>query len=176
MKKIAILLILFAFPAFAVVKASPDMANIIVRKEPSFDRVGKGTLKFMGMKIYDSELWAPKGKFADSKPHALGIYYTWDINKKDLVRTTREELVRVGNFTDAQLDNWQAQLSEIYPDIRNGDTIVAFAYPNKQVKFFYNGKFAGEVSDAAFANYYLKIWLSDKTSEPKLRKQLLAIN
>ncbi|NDF12487.1 MAG: hypothetical protein EB060_06730 [Proteobacteria bacterium] len=176
MKKLALVILLFAFPAFAVVKASPDLDQIIMRKEPTFEKVGAGSVKFFGMKIYDSELWAPKGHYGEKSPTALGINYKWDVNRKDLVRTTREELVRVGNFTDEQLDNWSAQLADIYPDIRNGDTIVAFAYPNKRVVFFYNGKYAGEVADPVFANEYLNIWLSEKTSEPDARKAMLGMN
>ena len=46
--------------------------------------------------------------------------------------------------------------------------------PDSAARFFLNGKFVGEIRDAEFARLFFGIWLSPRTSEPKLRNALLA--
>ena len=58
-------------------------------------------------------------------------------------------------------------LSQTYPTIIIGVT-------NDFAQFLVNGKPTGEVRDTEFANLFFGIWLSPKTSEPKLRVALLA--
>jgi hypothetical protein len=41
------------------------------------------------------------------------------------------------------------------------------------VRFFHNGKLRADVTDPDFARAFIAIWLSPKTSEPKLRLALL---
>ena len=46
--------------------------------------------------------------------------------------------------------------------------------PGVGTRFFFNGSLRGEVADADFTRLFFGIWLSPKTSEPRLREQLLA--
>jgi len=46
--------------------------------------------------------------------------------------------------------------------------------PGQGTRFFLNGSLRGEVADADFTRLFFGIWLSPKTSEPRLREQLLA--
>ncbi len=62
---------------------------------------------------------------------------------------------------------------EAFPDIVKGDRITGVFEPGVTAKFFFNGQPRGEIRDADFALRFFGIWLSPKTSEPKLRDALL---
>jgi hydroxyacylglutathione hydrolase len=59
--------------------------------------------------------------------------------------------------------------------LKDGDRITALHVPGQAVRFFHNGRATAEVGDAAFADSFFGIWLSPKTSEPKLRARLLSL-
>ena len=44
------------------------------------------------------------------------------------------------------------------------------------VKLYFNGKFAGEINDLIFAKRFIDIWLSDKSSYPKMTQDILGKN
>jgi hypothetical protein len=46
--------------------------------------------------------------------------------------------------------------------------------PGVATRYFVNGKFTGEIRDAEFTRLFFGIWLSPRTSEPRLRQALLA--
>jgi hypothetical protein len=45
--------------------------------------------------------------------------------------------------------------------------------PGVGARFWLNGQLRGEVADAEFSRLCFGIWLSDSTSEPRLRAELL---
>jgi hypothetical protein len=46
--------------------------------------------------------------------------------------------------------------------------------PGNGAQLLVNGKASGEIRDTEFARLFFGIWLSPKTSEPKVRAALLA--
>jgi hypothetical protein len=48
--------------------------------------------------------------------------------------------------------------------------------PRYGVTFYFNGERTITITSVEFARKYLNIWLSEKTSEPRLREKLLAGN
>ena len=65
-------------------------------------------------------------------------------------------------------------MQRVIPDIKKGDRIMGINQPGAGAQFLVNGKASGEIRDAEFARLFFGIWLSPKTSEPKLRTALLA--
>jgi hypothetical protein len=57
--------------------------------------------------------------------------------------------------------------------VKKGDRIMAVNLPGEGVRFLFNGKPNGEILDPQFARLFFAIWLSPKTSEPKMREELL---
>ncbi len=68
---------------------------------------------------------------------------------------------------------WLTVLQEVLPDVVAGDRITAVHLPGG-VAFWHQGRSIGSISDAAFGDKFFAIWLSESTSEPRLRKALLA--
>ena len=61
----------------------------------------------------------------------------------------------------------------LFPDVHKGDTLTG-VYTRKGTTIFYkNGKKLETINDPEFGRAFFGIWLSENTSEPDLRKQLL---
>ena len=80
---------------------------------------------------------------------------------------------RVGSFSEAQSQGWLAAMERVFPDVSAGDRLTGVHLPGRGAQFYANGKLRGEIADPEFAFLFFGIWLSDKTSAPKLRLTLL---
>ena len=80
---------------------------------------------------------------------------------------------RTAAFSEAQATRWKAEMLRVVPDVKKGDRILGVHRPGIGAAFWVNGKPHGEIRDAEFAKLFFGIWLSPKTSEPKMRDILL---
>jgi hypothetical protein len=81
---------------------------------------------------------------------------------------------RQADLDAGQTERWQTQMQAVFPDVKAGDALTGVHQPGVGAAFWHNGRWVGEVRDAAFAKLFFGIWLSTKTSEPTLRQALLA--
>jgi hypothetical protein len=63
----------------------------------------------------------------------------------------------------------------IFPNIKEGENITGVVDENKHTHFYHEGILIGSIDDKTFAQSFFGIWLDEKTSEPKMRKQLLGL-
>jgi hypothetical protein len=133
-------------------------------------------LRVWGFEVYDARLWTPAG-FRHSQyaqhPFALELQYLRRLEGSAIASRSIDEMRRVGSFTDAQAQSWQSAMRELFPDVRQGDRITGINLPGVGAEFWVNGQRVGLVKDAAFARLFFGIWLDERTSEPKMRAQLL---
>ena len=137
---------------------------------------GSAPLRFFGLKVYDMRLWADRGRVvgADwSQPLALEIVYALGLNGGRIAGRALDEMRRIGPVTPAQSERWLAEMTRIFPDVREGDRLTGVQRPGESARFFLNGQPLGEVRDAEFARLFFGIWLSPRSSEPALREALL---
>ena len=80
-----------------------------------------------------------------------------------------DEMRRIGPLSDAQAAAWLAVMTRLFPDVQAGDRLTGVQQPGQTARFHFNGQFRGEGADADFARLFFGIWLSPKTSEPKMR-------
>ena len=59
------------------------------------------------------------------------------------------------------------------PTLLRGDRITGVHVPGSGARFYLNGKLLGEVADDAFSRLFFGIWLSPKTSQPRMRETLV---
>nr|WP_315232288.1 chalcone isomerase family protein [uncultured Albidiferax sp.] len=147
---------------------------------PQASLSGSTRLKVWGFDIYDAHLWVAPGfqaaRYADT-PFALELRYLRDFSRADIARRSLAEMRRSAPMSDAQAQAWQQQLASAFPDVKKGDRILGIYLPQtRTARFLTNGQPTGEVSDGDFARLFFGIWLSPDTSEPAMRKQLLAGN
>lgn len=151
----------------------PELAQAL----PGAALRGEGRLRFFGLHVYDARLWAPAPVSADTwdgSPLALELAYARTLYGSAIAERSLEEMRRQGEIAPVQGERWLAEMSRLFPDVRDGDRITGLYRPGRGAAFFYNGQPRGEVADADFARRFFGIWLAPQTSEPALRERLLS--
>jgi hypothetical protein len=128
-------------------------------------------MTWFGFSLYRATLWVA-GTSPESAPSALQLDYRRDISRERLVQTSLDEMRRLG-ADDAQLKRWEAELLRVFPDVKEGDSIVGVHYPGRGASFYYQGQATGDVVDAEFARRFFAIWLDPASRSPSLRAVLL---
>jgi hypothetical protein len=149
-----------------------ELANTL----PAVELVGKGKLTFFGLEVYESSLWTTpsfKGLAFENHNFALELHYLRNFTAIDIAKRSIEEMQRIEPVPDQKVALWIKTLSESFPNVKKGDRIVGVHKPSFGVTFWHNGKRSGEIRDPDFSRQFFGIWLSPKTSEPKLRQALL---
>ena len=167
--------VFFVMPtAWALVDKRPELASAL----PEHRLLGSARLSVYGFKVYDSRLWVPpvfNGENFASQPFGLELDYLRDFKKEAIVDRSLAEMRRFGVFTDEQSSEWREAMLRVIPNVKKGDRIIGVNRPGEGATFWVNGKRVGDVADAEFARLFFGIWLSPKTSQPKMRASLLAV-
>ncbi len=170
----SLLLLALAAPWAAQARTAPPAE--VEASMPGARLQGSGRLSFLGLHVYDARLWVPEGfQPADyaSTPLALELIYARTLYGRLIAERTIAEMRKVGQLSEAQAQAWQAEMTKIFPDVGKGDRITGVQRPGEAARFYVNAQQRGELRDAAFVPLFFGIWLSPRTSEPKLRQALL---
>ena len=158
-----------AIPAIASTRP-PELGNTITAEQP----YGSGQLRWLVFTAYDAALWTDAPRWSMNAPFALTLRYRMSFTTGELVERTIEEMDRVSPSNDAHA-KFAQQLSRAFPAVSDGDRITALYVPGQPVRFFHNGRATAEMADPGFADPFFGIWLSPRTSEPRLREALLRL-
>lgn len=180
----------YAIPSVQSLDQLPESAQTLSLKE-----VGSAKFSVLFWDIYQSKLFTSSGSFPnEDKEHVVlfEIEYLRDISKGDLIDRTIEQWQHIG-LKEYDYQHYLAQLEAIWPDIVAGDKLSLLIGGNKS-SFFFNQRKIGTIlekppsgtyqensvklsnareNNSAFGKTFIDIWLSEKTSQPKLRQQLL---
>ena len=143
---------------------------------PEAQLIGSGRLRYFGLSIYDASLWAlPNLKIAQvsHQRFALCITYLRAFTASDIAQRSLQEIRRMHQVAPDSARIWLTALQDVLPDVAAGDRVTALNPPGG-VAFWHQGRRAGVISDTAFSSKFFDIWLSESTSEPRLRSALLA--
>ena len=175
-KRAALTLLAWATSTFCF-KLWANTALNSVSPLPGLRAGGQGTFRFWGMDIYNARLWVSPGFQADryaALPLALTLAYQRDFSAKSIAARSLTEMQRVGDFGTPQANRWRQELQAALPDIKAGDQLTGLYQPGGPTLFQMKGQTVGEVKDPDFGPLFFGIWLSPRTSEPRLREALLA--
>jgi hypothetical protein len=165
-KRLFLLALFFAAGA----QALPDALR---SEAPGLRQWGSGEMTWFGISLYRATLWvAGESPESSSSTTALQLDYRRDIPRERLVQTSLDEMRRLG-ADEAQLKGWEGELRRVFPDVKEGETIVGVHYPGRGAKFFHQGQATGEISDAQFARRFFAIWLDPASRSPGLRAALI---
>ncbi len=156
--------------------APPVLPSDVAVNLPRAEFAGKGKLTFFGLEVYESSLWvAPNFKGLDFEKHnfALELHYLRNFTAADIAKRSLEEMQRIEQVPEQKAAQWTQTLSKVLPNVKKGDRLIGTHKPGTGLTFWLNGKNIGEIRDAEFSRQFFAIWLSPKTSEPKLRTALL---
>jgi hypothetical protein len=133
-------------------------------------------LRVWGFEVYDARLWTPAGfRHGQYAQHAfaLELQYLRKLDGAAIASRSIDEMRRVGSFSDAQAQSWLAAMRSLFPNVGPGERITGVNLPGEGAEFWVNGQRVGVIKDTAFARLFFGIWLDERTSEPKMRAQLL---
>jgi len=169
------LLLLAALPWAAAAKRAPLPPELHAELGGA-QLLGEARLNFLGMHVYDIRLWGEPGATARdllSMPLALELQYARALDGQAIAERSLKEMQGLARIEPPQAERWLQQMRQIFPDVKKGDRITGVQRPGEAAGFFVNGQPRGEVRDAEFARLFFGIWLSPRTSQPKLRESLL---
>jgi Chalcone isomerase-like len=171
------MLLLAALPAVAGASRAPQSLPPELKSElPGARLLGEGKLKYFGLHVYDIRLWGEAdaiGREPQRQPLALELEYARALQGKAIAERSLKEMQGLDSIDAAQAERWLQQMRKIFPDVNKGDRITGMQRPGEAALFFVNGQPRGEVRDAEFTRLFFGIWLSPRTSQPKLREALL---
>ena len=160
-------------PALARPAPPPEVSSEL----PGARLLGSGRLTYYLLHVYDARLWVGAGFNAahfDQSPLALELDYARGFDSTDIAERSIEEMRRSGPISPPTATRWLAAMKQAFPDIAPGDRTTGVQIPGVAARFFVNGKLTGEIRDTEFTRLFFGIWLSARTSEPRLREALLA--
>ena len=170
-----------AGPAFAADNSAPAPAPIAPPAEvadaaASLRLLGRGTLRFFGLLVYEARLWvgadfAPQS--FEGHAFALELEYARKLDGAAIAQRSVVEMRRSGSVNDNQAQSWQAAMTRAFPNIVPGDRLTGVHIPGEATRFFHNGRPTSAVADPMFARAFFGIWLAATTSEPELRRKLI---
>lgn len=138
-------------------------------------RVGESSLHYLFWHVYDISLDANED-FTFKKPFALNLSYKMNFNSDEIASRSVDEIVKLGFKDYERLEKWHLAMKNVFPDVSDGVTLSGLYKPNQPTSFYKNNEFIGTVNDPEFGKWFFGVWLDEKTSEPKLRRQLLGLN
>ncbi len=159
---------------FVFAQDTKALPALVSAEHPTLKVRGKGLLRMFGFRIYNGVLWTKEGSEALTEPHALDLEYLRNFEGEVLATRSIDEMKSQGIGSEAQYEVWVKEMRRVFPNVKPNDRITGVHVPGKLAKFFHNGKPTGEVNDPAFAQAFFDIWLSPKTTQPAMRKELLA--
>lgn len=138
---------------------------------------GSALMRFFGLHIDDIRLWSAAAAAAEPAlpPLALELIYARKLVGEQIANRWLDEMRRVGSPSEAQASRWLAAMGQLFPDVRAGDRLTGVLRSDGVACFHFNAQLRGEIADADFGRLFFGIWLSPRTSEPRLREQLLGI-
>lgn len=139
-------------------------------------RTGTARLRYWGFDVYDARLQVAQGfdiqRFEEQR-FGLELSYLRGFKGADIAERSIEEMKGLAALDPEQARRWQQAMSTLFPDVRRGDRLTGVHVPGRGARFYVNGQWLGEVADDAFSRLFFGIWLSPRTSQPRLREALI---
>ncbi len=153
--------------------APPSVSAALAEKQA----VASTRLRVWGFEVYDARLWARTGfemsRF-EQQPFALELAYLRNFKGADIARRSIDEMRQTGSLDETDATRWLAAMTALFPDVQRGDRITGVHVPGTGARFYLNDRLLGEVGEDRFSRRFFGIWLSERTSQPRMREALLA--
>ena len=152
----------------------PTISQATVVENSGLKLVGEGVMSVLFWDVYLAKYYTPSGSYSQElSPLALEFNYMMDIDAKDLVEETINQWRELDLDEHPQEKQWAEQLNVIWPDVAEGDQLIFRVNDQLHSRFYYNQQYVGSIESREFSERFAAIWLSEKTTAPKVRKKLL---
>jgi hypothetical protein len=164
-------LLVAALPGFAWAQGSDPVRAAIADAQAA----GSTKLTYFGFEIYNAKLWvAPSFKRTswEQSACALELNYLRAFKGPQIAQRSIDEMKKQASLSDAQSREWLMWLGEAIPDVARNDRLLGIYKPGS-LAIWHNGRLRKETADAQLAERFMAIWLSPRSSQPKMREALL---
>lgn len=134
--------------------------------------LGHGHFRKLLWDVFDISLWIAGDQWSFNEPFALELRYVRDVKGEEIVEGTRDQWKHL-EYPDTMVSGWLSELNSVFPNVKKGDQLAGVYLPGKETRFFHNSRVVGMIADPEFGRAFFSIWLDPKTSQPKLREDLL---
>ncbi|MEP7330089.1 MAG: chalcone isomerase family protein [Betaproteobacteria bacterium] len=152
---------------------APALPPAIAAIAPALKVQGGGLMTFFGISVYDGWYWSATPGWPQSGPYALDLHYHRSLEGARIAERSVDEIAKLGFGSVADRNRWGISMTRLFPDVKPGDRLTGVNVGAGVVRYFYNGKSIGEISDVGFADAFFGIWLHPKTSRADFRLKLL---
>ena len=163
-----------AYPLSAVHANTPEpTVQAALQGKKATDKV---RLRVWGFEVYDAVLHTQPGFSADrfaEQRFGLELNYLRAFKGADIAERSMDEMRGVAEFKPEQAERWRKAMSDLFPDVKRGDRITGLHVPGVGARFYLNDRLLGDIADEAFSRAFFGIWLSPKTSQPRMRETLI---
>ncbi|MGX5914058.1 chalcone isomerase family protein [Aliidiomarina sp. Khilg15.8] len=139
----------------------------------SLETVGETRLRVMFFKVYDATLMTDSGRYPDADVIALQLSYLRDVGSEKLVETTKEQWEKLDYRIGDDEQQWLEELQGMWPDVSDGDCLLAFHKAGEGVQFYSADAELGQIRSDEFADKFFAIWLDENSSYRKNRNELI---
>jgi len=148
-------------------------SRAVVNAMPTAKLVGTATMGYLLWDVYDAELYAPDGLWRKDEPFALSLRYLRSLKGNDIARRSIEEIRDQGFNDESILAAWYESLEAIFPNVEKNTRITGVFNQQQQTEFYLDDALIGRIDDPLLSQKFFDIWLSDQTSAPEFRDELL---
>ncbi|MCW3173283.1 chalcone isomerase family protein [Shewanella subflava] len=136
-------------------------------------QVGEADMDVLWFDVYLAKLYSIDGIYQPRRfPLMLDIEYHRDISAQELIDATIDQWHENG-ISSAEINQIKSHLTSAWPDVKQNDRLSFIIHNEQQAEFLFNDKPFYQLADQRFSEAFIGIWLSEKTTHPKLRKQLI---
>lgn len=163
--------------ALLVLCSASVLANDWHAELPQAKPLGQGELRWFGFSIYSATLWSEHVPFDQTAPFALELTYHVHVTRERFVQTSLDEIKRLFDqrFSADKLKNWEALMSQAFPEVHDGDQLIGIFIPHQGCRFYDRSGLRIDIRDPEFAEAFFAIWLDPRSKDSKLRQHLLGI-
>jgi len=133
--------------------------------------IGKADFSFLFWDVYKIELYAEDKSLENEL--ALKLIYKRKLYGEKIAERSIDEIKKQNCGDEKNYSTWLNRMKSIFPDVKKGDYLVGHKEKSGITTFYKNKKALGKFEDKNLSKCFFDIWLSPKTSEPELRKELL---
>ena len=145
---------------------------------PAGRLAGRSRLVVWGFQVYDAALWVTPGFKAHAfEGHALALELTYlrRFTSEEIAKRSLSEMGRQRTIPPDRAALWERQLREVIPDVQPGDRIMGIYQPGGGATFLINRSLRRTLHDVELSRLFFGIWLSESSSEPGMRRDLLSL-
>lgn len=129
---------------------------------------GTATFRFLGLPIYDAQLYTPGGApFIWSDDFGLKLTYRKTLKQKALVDSTLDEMARQGSSPPIE-----GQLKACFQAVSAGDSYLAVSHGPDKIAFWRNGRKSCTLSFPGIKRSFMSIFLGTNTRSAAFTRQL----